>query len=90
MSYRNDTATKTELVIFLRPMVMRDASLDGDLAAYRRYLPGAQFFHGHRARPSRRTSSRALRDIESGKWPGRGTQPVPVVPRARRRRSAAP
>lgn len=29
---------KTELVIFLRPVVVRDPSLDGDLEYYRRYL----------------------------------------------------
>src|SRR5690606_33300275 len=39
VSYRNDTSRKTELVIFLRPVVIRDASLEGDLAEYRRYLP---------------------------------------------------
>ena len=31
-------------MIFLRPIVVRDASIEGDLAAYRRYLPGTQFF----------------------------------------------
>jgi general secretion pathway protein D len=48
-SYRNDTASKTELVIFIRPMVIRDASLDGDLSAYRRYLPDADFFKDTRS-----------------------------------------
>ncbi|MFH1216381.1 MAG: pilus (MSHA type) biogenesis protein MshL [Pseudomonadota bacterium] len=37
-SYRDDTASKTELVIFLRPMIVRQASLDGELARYREYL----------------------------------------------------
>lgn len=31
---------KTELVIFLRPVVVRQASLEGDLRAYRTYLEG--------------------------------------------------
>lgn len=43
-SYRDDKAQKSELVIFLRPLVVRDASVDGDLQAYRRYLPDSQFF----------------------------------------------
>jgi MSHA biogenesis protein MshL len=33
--YKNDTHTKSELVIFLRPVVIRDASLDGDYSAYK-------------------------------------------------------
>ena len=40
---RNNTNTKTELVIFLRPLVIRDASLNGDFRAYRTYLPGQDF-----------------------------------------------
>jgi general secretion pathway protein D len=43
-SYRNDKAQKAELVIFLRPIVVREASLESDLAAYRQYLPDRQFF----------------------------------------------
>lgn len=41
---RNDTTRKTELVIFLRPVVIRDASVDGDYRAYRDKLPGDDFF----------------------------------------------
>ncbi len=33
--YKNNTHTKSELVIFLRPVVIRDASLDGDFSAYK-------------------------------------------------------
>ncbi|GAB1231765.1 type II secretion system protein GspD [Ferrigenium sp. UT5] len=40
---RNDTKTKTELVIFLRPIVIKDASIDGDFAAFRSSLPAADF-----------------------------------------------
>lgn len=43
-AYRDDIAKKTELVIFMRPVVVRDASLNGDLADYRDYLPKADFF----------------------------------------------
>jgi general secretion pathway protein D len=41
---RNNAAQKTELVIFLRPVVIKDASLDGDFAALRDHLPGQNFF----------------------------------------------
>ncbi|MEN8215611.1 MAG: pilus (MSHA type) biogenesis protein MshL [Pseudomonadota bacterium] len=38
-SYRDNKYTKTELVIFLRPVVVKDASLSGDLHEYQVYLP---------------------------------------------------
>ncbi|MFZ3019040.1 MAG: pilus (MSHA type) biogenesis protein MshL [Gallionella sp.] len=41
---RNDTSTKTELVIFLRPVVIKDASIEGDFSAYRNMLPDQNFF----------------------------------------------
>jgi general secretion pathway protein D len=41
---RNNKAEKTELVIFLRPVVIKDASLDGDYAGMRGFLPGDTFF----------------------------------------------
>ena len=31
---------KTELVIFLRPVIVRDPSLDGDFSPYKRFFPG--------------------------------------------------
>ncbi|MBY0575872.1 MAG: type II and III secretion system protein [Gallionellaceae bacterium] len=40
----NDTTTKTELVIFLRPIVIKDASITGDFSAYRNMLPNQSFF----------------------------------------------
>lgn len=43
-SYRNDQTAKTELVIFLRPIVTKDASVDGDLSSYRPLLPDESFF----------------------------------------------
>jgi MSHA type pilus biogenesis protein MshL len=42
-SYRNDQYAKTELVIFLRPVVVKTASLSGDLQDFQRYLPNSQF-----------------------------------------------
>ena len=43
-SFRNDTGKKSELVIFLRPIVVKEASVDSDLSAYRKYLPDGEFF----------------------------------------------
>ncbi len=42
---RNDTKTKTELVIFLRPVVIKDASIEGDYSAYRNNLPDENFLN---------------------------------------------
>ncbi|CDG82744.1 pilus (MSHA type) biogenesis protein MshL [Janthinobacterium agaricidamnosum] len=38
-SYRNESGNKTELVIFMRPVVVKDASLDGDYKDYRYLIP---------------------------------------------------
>lgn len=43
-TYRNDTTTKTELVVFLRPTVVRDASIQGDYSSFRSQLPSKDFF----------------------------------------------
>jgi general secretion pathway protein D len=40
---RNDNKSKTELVIFLRPIVIKDASLEGDYSGFRNNLPDANF-----------------------------------------------
>ncbi len=39
-----ETSNKTELVIFLRPVVIKDASIEGDFSEYRQSLPGQDFF----------------------------------------------
>ena len=44
--YRDDSTTKTELIVFIRPVVIRNASLEGDLQNYRNYLPAADFAPG--------------------------------------------
>jgi len=41
---RDDATTKTELVIFLRPVVIKTASVDGDFDAFRSNLPDQNFF----------------------------------------------
>jgi general secretion pathway protein D len=40
---RNDTKSKTELVIFLRPVVIKDASINGDYSEFRSNLPSDNF-----------------------------------------------
>ncbi len=47
-SQRNDQAVKSELVIFIRAIVIREASLESDLASYRRFLPDKDFFQDTR------------------------------------------
>jgi general secretion pathway protein D len=42
---RTDTTTKTELVIFLRPVVIKEASVEGDFSQYRDTLPTSNFFN---------------------------------------------
>jgi general secretion pathway protein D len=42
-SNKNIQNTKSELVIFLRPLVIRDPSVDGDYRGYRVFLPGEDF-----------------------------------------------
>lgn len=44
LAQRKDLNQKTELVIFLRPVVIRDTSLEGDYAPYRVLVPGKDFF----------------------------------------------
>ncbi len=40
---KKDTITKTELVIFLRPIVIHDASIEGDYRRYRNLLPDSDY-----------------------------------------------
>ena len=47
-AYRNEASTKSELVIFLRPIVVKDANLDGDYKAYRNFLPDKKFLQNSR------------------------------------------
>jgi general secretion pathway protein D len=75
VSYRNDTSKKSELVIFLRPIVVREGTLEGELAGYQRYLPGREFFKDTEG-PAPQFED-AMRRIERGKAE---FTPVPVVP----------
>jgi len=76
VSNRNDRAQKSELVVFIRPVVVREASVEGDLADYRKYLPDRDFFRDTRTATPK--LERDLERIEEGRTP-HGT-PVPVVP----------
>jgi MSHA biogenesis protein MshL len=60
VSYRNDVTEKSELVIFLRPIIVRD--FENDLAAYRRLLPESGFFR--EADPVSRELEESLRSFE--------------------------
>ena len=53
-SYKDEELTKTELVIFLRPTVMRNASLSAELKDFRGFLPevGAGVPNAPRAEPA--------------------------------------
>lgn len=42
---RNNSSKKSELVIFLRPIIIRDPSLNGDYSRIRSQLPGDDFFN---------------------------------------------
>jgi len=44
LTKRDNAAKKSELVIFLRPVVIKDASIDGDYTGMRNFLPGERFF----------------------------------------------
>jgi general secretion pathway protein D len=43
-SNRNDSVKKTELIVFMRPLSIKDASLDGDYRAFRERMPNGAFF----------------------------------------------
>ena len=55
LAQRKDINQKTELVIFLRAVVIRDSSMDGDYSRMRDLLPGSDFFL--RPNPSREQPS---------------------------------
>src|SRR6266571_4392506 len=42
-SSRNRNNAKTELIVFLRPIVVKDPSIDGDFRAFRSMVPGENF-----------------------------------------------
>jgi general secretion pathway protein D len=75
-SYRDDKSVKKELVIFLRPLVIRNASLEGDLSGFRRYLPDGEFFRDTQGPIPE--FQEAMGRIERGEMPA--STPNPVVP----------
>ena len=76
VSQRNDVAKKTELVIFIRPLVVKDASVLTDLAGYQRYVPGPDFFKDTQS-PLPEVQE-GLMKLQRGEMPG--MKPNPVVP----------
>lgn len=79
VSFRADTSSKRELIIFLRPLVIRDASIEGDLAEYRRYLPDQEFFRDTQTQVMP-ALEQSLQRMERGQIPEWRGQPAPVVP----------
>lgn len=77
VSYRNDTSEKRELVIFLRPLVVKNASVDADLSDYRRHLPDRKFFRDTEGVVPE--LHEGLRNLQRGEG-FRGFQPNPAVP----------
>lgn len=60
---RNDTSSKTELVIFLKPTIIRDPSVNGDYRSFANQLPGRDFF-----------AVKPGADQKPGQTPGAGAQ----------------
>jgi general secretion pathway protein D len=48
-SHRNDITSRKELVIFLRPTIVKDASIYGDYSGFRNQLPNDNFFETKRS-----------------------------------------
>jgi len=59
-SFRNEKFTKTELIIFLRPTVIKGAGLNFDLKAYSEYLPDADSWAAEQGKPPKQQSGGAL------------------------------
>ncbi len=59
-SYRNEKFTKTELIIFLRPTVVKGAGLNFDLKSYSEYLPDADSWAAEQGKPPKQQSGGAL------------------------------
>lgn len=85
-SYRDDTVKKIELVIFLRPIMVKDGSLEGELAAYKQFSPDKDFFQ--------RPQDHDLSAYTSGNVPlpvskpGNASEPEPARQPVRRREDA--
>lgn len=52
---RDNSDVRTELVVFLRPTVIKQASLDGDYRYWRQTQPTSAFFQDHRISSAERT-----------------------------------
>jgi MSHA type pilus biogenesis protein MshL len=99
LSARNETSRKTELVVLIRPVVINDASLEGDYRSLVDALPDRDFMQpsfplpGVRARRRSRDSEPAARSTEEGgggEATRRGARTSPGSPRNPPRRCPAP
>ena len=71
--YRNDSAKKSELVIFLRPVVIKDASLEGDYSGFKKLQPGKDFFRKPEKLPLPRAWQKQAENSDEN--------PTPAIPR---------
>lgn len=62
--YRNDSSRKSELVIFLRPIVVNDASIEGDYRGFKSMLPDADFFKSTKDLPAPRRWRSSTKDAD--------------------------
>lgn len=69
--YRNEQSRKNELVIFLRPVVLKDPTLDGDFKEFRQFLPDQDFF----SRPNPLEPPRVGNSPRAGGESSAGTAP---------------
>jgi len=82
VSAKNELSSKSELVIFIRPIVVRNGSIETDLPAYRRYLPNDDFFKDtHPPFPKVQERIQRLEGAQSP-LPDIEVKTVPVVPDA--------
>lgn len=55
--YKNDSREKSELIIFIRPLVINHASLNGDLSELKQFLPGDSSKRSNQNREQNTSSS---------------------------------
>lgn len=78
--YRNDASTKSELVIFLRPIVVRDPSMDGDYRSLKPLQPGPDFFTKPVSMPLPRAWQPTSKAAPAVSAPAHAQVPAPATP----------
>lgn len=87
-SYRDDTVKKIELVIFLRPVMVKEGGLENELAAYKQFSPDKDFFQRPQDHDLSAFSSGNLPLPESKPGSNAASQPEPARQPRRRREDA--